>query len=233
MVARDGVEPPTPAFSGLRSTTCATWPLSWDTPASRSLRRDRRKMLRGPATLQCGKNATSIPREVAIIIATRFETLNSSAPGTRRPWALRAHRSQVSDTHAGVTCGSVFGRGCPAFCNATQHNPQCVAPAIYFPEAAPRCRSHPASSGDCRALRSADFLQRLSQRSLRGWNAVSGEEILHFVVHLSITKHACGRHHFAAGEPAAHLIEITPVAAHEVPCQCRAGGVVHHSRDQA
>ena len=27
MVARDGVEPPTPAFSGLRSTTCATWPL--------------------------------------------------------------------------------------------------------------------------------------------------------------------------------------------------------------
>src|SRR5579883_2045313 len=136
MVARDGVEPPTPAFSGLRSTTCATWPLSWDTPASRSLRRDRRKMLRGPGTLQCGKNATSIPREVAIIIATRFETLNSSAPGTRRPWALRAHRSQVSDTHAGVTCGSVFGRGCPAFCNATQHNPQCVAPAIYFPVAA-------------------------------------------------------------------------------------------------
>ena len=26
MVARDGIEPPTPAFSGLRSTDSATWP---------------------------------------------------------------------------------------------------------------------------------------------------------------------------------------------------------------
>jgi hypothetical protein len=148
MVAREGIEPPTPAFSGLRSTPELPGHISKPAHASRARNLFSSRRLYAGFADETSTHGGACGTSLIIATAVRFAQCH---PRLNDPCKPDSSNANFSATKSGAQVRA------PLLDSMLPTQSQ-LPP--YFPPAVPCSPSHDASCGSCCAFRSTQLLMR-------------------------------------------------------------------------